>query len=87
MSAIKQTYLQRIKQRTHKAFTIIISTNKKTSIKIIDITLNKEITVILKLVHVGTMSCFAHAYIILEHNAPPALVLSPFELFKNSPAI
>ena len=57
------------------------------SIKVNDITLNKEITVILKLVHVGTMSCFAHAYIILEHNAPPALVLSPFELSENSPAI
>ena len=47
MSVIEQTYLQRIKQRTYKAFTIIISTNKKTSITIIDITLNKEITVIL----------------------------------------
>ena len=49
MLPIKQTYLQRINQRTHKAFTIIISTNKWTSIKIIDINLDEEITVILSL--------------------------------------
>ena len=61
MSAIKQTYLQRIKQRTHKAFAIIISTNKKTSIKIIDINLNKEITVILS----STTSALHHALLRL----------------------
>ena len=49
MLPFKQTYLQRINRRTHKAFTIIISTNKWTSIKIIDINLDEEITVILSL--------------------------------------